>query len=344
MQKRITTAAPLLNEDGALTTVGYATSLLPQYNRTMVRANSLRIKEWDYYLISDKEKAVALTIADNGYMGLLSASLLVFGASPWEHTKSEMLLFPLGKTQLPQSSQKGDVCAKNKRAAFSFFNDGTRRRLLCRMEDFFKGQALEVSLTLGPDPAESMVIVTPFSKNKRAFYYNQKINCLPADGTAVLGHTTYRFASPDAFGVLDWGRGVWTYKNTWYWGSASGLLDAVPFGFNIGCGFGDTTAATENMLFYDGTAHKLEQVDFHIPQKNGKDDYMSDWLFTSSDGRFELHFHPVLDRFSDTNALLLRSLQHQVFGLFSGTVCLDDGTPLTLKDFPGFAEKVFNKW
>ena len=64
-----------------------------------------------------------------------------------------------------------------------------------------------------------------------------------------LGEKTYVFDPADSFGVLDWGPGVWTYHNTWYWGSASGQVEGVPFGWNIGYGFGDTSAASENMLF-----------------------------------------------------------------------------------------------
>ena len=44
-----------------------------------------------------------------------------------------------------------------------------------------------------------------------------------AEGTVRIGEEEYRFAPEDSFAVLDWGRGVWTYHNTWYWGSASGL-------------------------------------------------------------------------------------------------------------------------
>ena len=36
--------------------------------------------------------------------------------------------------------------------------------------------------------------------------------------------------------------------------------------------------------------------------------------------------------------------QHQVFGKFSGSVILDDGSKLEIKDLLGFAEKVRNKW
>ena len=112
--------------------------------------------------------------------------------------------------------------------------------------------------------------------------------------------------------MLDWGRGVWTYKNTWYWGSASGLVDGERFGFNIGYGFGNTSAASENMLFYKGRAHKLSQVIFHIPGDGGRatPDYMRPWTFTSDDGRFEMDYTPVLDRASCS------AVVRAVFGCF----------------------------
>ena len=98
------------------------------------------------------------------------------------------------------------------------------------------------------------------------------------------------------------------------------------------------------MLFYDGVAHKLEEVTFHIPQNNGIFDYLSPWRFTSSDGRFEMDFIPILDRKDHTSVIVISSDQHQVFGLFTGKAVLDDGTTIVLKDFLGFAERVENKW
>ena len=59
-----------------------------------------------------------------------------------------------------------------------------------------------------------MAIATPFPKDKHAFYYNQKINCLPVEGELSLGEQKFLFQPEDSFGVLDWGRGVWSYSNT----------------------------------------------------------------------------------------------------------------------------------
>ena len=330
-QHEITERRPLLDASGNLTEPGYAKSLLPVYRRGDIKANKLRIKEWDYYCINNGHFALALTIADNSYMGLDSISLLNLDEG-WEITKSPMKAFTNGKVCLPESSERGDVHSAGRNYSILFKNEGDRRVLIAQMKNFGPEGSLYAKVTLTDIPAESMVIATPFDKDKH-FYYNQKINCMRAEGTVTYGYhnRTYTFDPADSFAVLDWGRGVWTYKNTWYWGSASGLVDGERFGFNIGYGFGNTSAASENMLFYKGRAHKLSQVIFHIPGDGGRatPDYMRPWTFTSDDGRFEMDYTPVLDRASCSDVGLIKSDQHQVFGVFNGRAVLDDGTVVT---------------
>ena len=343
MQHRIRKQGPLLDEYGILREPGWDTRLSLAYRRKDVKAGPLRIKEWDYYLITNGRYGLALTVADNSYMGLDSVSLLDFGKG-WEHTNSPMRILPMGRTRLPETSERGNVFVRQKKYVMLFENDGTERRLTFHMDDFHRGRPIDGSVTLRDPPRDSMVIATPFAGAPKAFYYNQKINCLRAEGYVNYGGREFRFDPADSFGVLDWGRGVWTYDNTWYWASASGLIDGVPFGFNLGYGFGNTDAASENMLIYDGAAHKLSRVTFLIPRSGGSDDYMNPWRITSDDGRFEAVFHPVLDRASNTRIGPLGSDQHQVFGVFTGAVTLDSGRVLHLDRFFGFAEKVWNQW
>ena len=186
-----------------------------------------------------------------------------------------------------------------------------------------------------------MVIATPFNKSKH-FYYNQKINCLKAKGQATFDGITY--SMDDCYGVLDWGRGVWTYSNTWYWSSMSGQYNNERIGFNLGYGFGDTSAASENMFFYKDKAYKLNNVTFEIPGDGTKKiDYMKPWKFTSKDGSINMTFEPIIDRHDDTDVIVIKSLQHQVFGKFSGYI-IADNKKVEFKDMLGFAEKVRNCW
>lgn len=349
MQNKITKSGKLLNKDGELIETGYSTSLIREYARQDIKANCFRIKEWDYYLITDGKCALALTIADNSYMSLTSASWLDFTDAKYK-TSSRMKFFTFGKTGLPSTSEYGDVSSHNKKANFVFKNDGKERILKGKYIKFNeKGEDLEFEIKLTEMPQDSMVIVTPFKEDKKAFYYNQKINCMRAQGYAKIGDVTYSFDPKDSLATLDWGRGVWTYDNVWYWGSLSTRLkDGSTFGYNIGYGFGDTSAASENMLFYNGVASKLDQIKFNIPSKDktqdNEDDYLSEWTFTSNDGRFEMRFVPILDRVDNIDLKVLLSHQHQVFGRLYGYAILDDGKKIELDGEVGFAEKVHNKW
>ena len=343
MQNQITKAGPLLDKKGKLVECGYATSLIKKYDRRMIKGCKLRIKEWDYYLIYNNNYAVAVTVDDNSYMGLNSFTLIDF-SKPEEITKSPMTFMPNGKTNFPSTSEIGNVGVKKKKYEFSLLNDGKTRIIKVWIKNFIKNTDLNAEFELTEPPKDSMVIMTPFKEKKTAFYYNQKIVGLKAKGKVELGDKLIIFEESTR-AILDWGRGVWTYKNTWYWGAGTGIVNGHEVGFNIGYGFGDTSNASENMVFYDGVAHKLDQVTFNIPKNNkGQEEFLKPWTFTSNDGRFEMNFEPVIDRHSNANVLVISSNQHQVFGKFSGKIVLDGGKIVEIKDFLGFAEKVINKW
>ena len=71
---------------------------------------------------------------------------------------------------------------------------------------------------------------------------------------------------------------------------------------------------------------------------------MDTWKFSSSDGRFEMTFEPVLDRAACLDYKIIVSDQHQVFGHLSGKAVLDDGREIIIRDVMCFAEKVHNKY
>jgi len=331
---------PLHRPDGRLAEPGWACAEVRRYSRASVKAPKWRLKAWDYYCITAPDYALALTVADNGYMGFLGTAWMDFAARTAVNGGA-MSAFPMGRMGLPDSADAGDVRAAIGGLAIEYRHETGGRRLIFDDPGFGGGRGLKGEVFLSDEPRDRMVVATPFPRAPRAFYYNQKINCLRAEGEVVLGGERRAFSPDSAFAVLDWGRGVWTYDNTWYWGSASGLHEGRRFGLNIGHGFGDTSAASENMVFLDGVAHKLGEVTFHLP-KGAHDS--GPWLFTSDDGRFEMTFEPIVDRASATDLKIIRSIQHQVFGRYSGEVVLDDGRRLAIRDLLGFAEEVENRW
>ena len=148
-----------------------------------------------------------------------------------------------------------------------------------------------------------------------------------------------RYDVSDLYGVLDWGRGVWPYDNTWYWSSASGTLsNGKIFGLNLGYGFGDTSQATENMIYYGGKGYKMDDITFDIPE-----DYISTWQIHDTKKNIQLTFEPIYDHQTKINYVILGQDAHQVFGVFKGFVVIND-EKIQVDNIFGFAEKVRNRW
>lgn len=338
-------SGPLLDEKGRLREPGYALHPPFDYDHGPIAARPWRIKDWDYYLISDDQYAVALTFSDLGYIGLVSAAIMDFESNS-STTASELVVFPMGRMGLPASSDEGDISWENKRCKVSFSHLAGGRRLSFYLRNFADKEDFEAEFFLYDIPRDSMVIVTPWAENEKAFYYNRKIIGMRAQGGFRRGGFVHELDDEVSFGLLDWGRGVWTYDNTWKWSAAQGVQRGHIVGFNLGYGFGDTSAASENMVFVDGVAHKLGRVRFVIPTSDdGGLSYLEPWRMSDSEGRLNLMFMPALDRSDLIDILhLLVSDQHQVFGRFYGTVVLDDGSKLEVDGLRGFAENVHNRY
>ncbi len=338
MEHKCETRKKLLNPDGSLAEPGWANELIFDYSPFDIKAHRIRIKEWDYYVIVDDEFAFATVIDDNRYMGLLNSTFYDFKENK-KYDFIEPLIFPMGSLNMPTDSAKGDIFKKNKNVELAYIHVDGGRRLTGKYKKCRSHGELEFDLFLKDYNDDTMVIATPWAENKKAFYYNQKINCMPASGYIKFDGRTIEIKPEKHFGTLDWGRGVWTYDNTWIWGSGNGYVNGKRFGYNIGCGFGDTTAASENMIFYDGKCHKLDRVSFEIP-----DDVMNKWKISCNNGRFEMEFTPVYDNRTYINAVVLGQDAHQVFGKLNGKAVLDDGTVLEIKDLTVFNERVRNRY
>lgn len=350
----------LHDEAGKLVARGWAKSMLIKYDRSRLKAGWQRIKEWDYYLVYDENYAIALTLNDMGYLGMLSASLLDFKAGTYK-TATALTPFPRGKFNMPSSSDSGVSEYETKQVRMRFKVANGARRIECTYKKFDGNDDLSIDVVLDQEPRDSMVIATPWAEDPQAFYFNQKIIAMRAEGGFTKGKLSYEFTGEASFGLLDWGRGVWTRDNTWYWSAAQGWQDGEgnstvgshKFGFNLGYGFGDTAAASENMVFVDGVAHKLGRLDFGIPEFDGvssaskledRYDFLKPWHVRDDEGRLDLTFTPSFDRFDYTDALLVVSDQHQVFGTFDGFAILDDGSRFEIRGLKGFAEAVRNKY
>lgn len=345
MQHEITKEIIIPDINGTIPEPGYSRSEIINYERKNIHAPWFRKKEWDYYLFCNDHYGFAFTISDLGYIGLLSVSIIDFDKK-WEHTQSELALFPGGKKfGLGAMVKDGDASCHTKNLDMAFSMVGNGRTISCEYRNFYEGKTFSAELEIKEPDMEAMYIVTPWAEKKTAFYYNCKYNCLEATGVVKFGDEEIRLESGEYFGCLDWGRGVWTYDNTWLWGTGSFSVNNELCGFNIGYGFSDRSSASENCFYYKNRIHKLENVDFGIPKdENGKYKYMDEWHVTDDQGRMDCRFEPIIDRSACMDFKVIISDQHQVYGRLSGTFKMDDGEVVEFKNKICALEVVRNKY
>ena len=334
---QVTKPIELLDEKGNIKIPGYAVkSDIYVYDRSKIKANPLRIKEWDFYQINTDRYMIQLVIFDISIGGAVNFALLDLETGKKEES---LTLNPLtmGKLGLPESAEKPHV--------IEYLSQGCGLRIEVkdgiRTLYFKKGDCLvDVKLQMLPNH-ESLVMAVPF-KQDGYFYYNQKMNCMTAEGIVKSPSMEVELDPEKSFCVLDWGRGVWPYKVNWFWGNGTTKLeDGKMFGFEIGWGFGDMSAASENMLFYDGKAHKIGEMNMYRNESN----FMDPWVFKTDDGRFDMTMVPVCDNYSSSRvAGVVGNKCHQVFGKWSGRAVLDDGKIIEIKDVIAFCENSDNRW
>lgn len=344
MEIQITQPGPLLDSRGSLAQVGW--SRQPFLDCNLENANfypirplqRFRVKRWDYYAMFTPQRFFSATIADLGYAGNLFVYTLDFASGDLHE---EGLVIPLGKgITLARNSTEGESCFEDGRARLSFRTFPGERQVSVSWPGFHGGRGIQAKLVLHcPNDHESMTIVIPIGKKR--FYYNRKINCLPVEGLLEYGEIHETLRPRECLGSLDWGRGVWEYSSFWNWASASGFLpDGRRVGLNLGCGFGDLSAATENCLVLEGRIHKLEAVSFSY--RSGE--YMQAWKFRDAQGRLALDFTPFHERVARTSLGVINSAVHQIFGRYTGRVTSDDGEVIQLDGLIGFAEEHQARW
>lgn len=344
MQTELTQPGKLIASDGHLAQVGWARQPVLDCNLEEAHFYPLRafqrfrIKRWDYYAVFTPQRFFSATIAHLGYAGNIFVYVMDFESGDLHE---EGLVIPLGKgISLPRNSTAGDSHFENAAARLDFRLLPAARQISVSWPGFHDGRGIQADITLHCPPGhESMTIVIPIGK--RRFYYNRKVNCLPAEGTVKYGDISETLDLKNCLGSLDWGRGVWEYKSFWNWASASGFLpDGRTVGLNLGCGFGDLSAATENALILENHVHKLEQVKFDYTSG----DYMKPWQFTDNQGRLDLTFTPFKERIAQTNLGIIFSEVHQMFGRYNGKAITDDSRVIQIENLIGFAEEHQARW
>ena len=333
-QHRITEKTPLLLPNGHLAVRGYATQMLIDYNRKCAKKNPFNLKEWNFYQAICGDYALQMTMGHLSYVHSVSVTLIHLPTGKKKYMTQMKMLSPLALDTNPE--QPSFTFYKCRQFQMSFEVTESTRILRCQSTPEHS-TPVDIEIVFKNDSQnEKMVIATPFAKPHQ-FYLNYKENYYTCQGHVSWNGETVSFDG--GTGLIDWGRGIWPYRHEWYWGNLSAMLDGTPFGFNIGWGFGDLSAATENMYFWNKRAYKVGT----LKVERDEADYMKPWTLSDEEGKLHLVFTPFYDNYTQNKLLVVDTHCDQLFGTFDGYVMTDEGKK-TFSGLVAFIEHAVNRW
>ena len=163
MQREIRDRGPLLTREGRLREAGYSLAQLLEYDRRAIRAAPWRVKEWDFYQVSDRRICMQLTIGHASYVGQVAFALFELDGGA-RYAKSITVPLPFSRMGMPSDSS-ASLAYESGASRVEFRVQGGVRSLSCRMD------GLDAMIELDDSPRDSMVIATPFGEGKGYFYY-----------------------------------------------------------------------------------------------------------------------------------------------------------------------------
>lgn len=336
-EPEITTAVDLCLPNGRLNRDAVAWSRHP-VQRCNLRGSWPRKKRWDFWGVTTDTHMLALTYGCTDYLGTAAVTWLEYDVGKRiEHLR----VLPLARgMRFPETVAGASMCyeAKDIRVALLEEPGGTR------LQGWFRTREHELEadvLIERPAQHETLNVVIPWSD--ACFQFTSKQNTRPARGAVRFDGREHMFhAGNNAYGCLDYGRGIWPYRTVWNWGAASGVQGDHVVGLNLGGKWTDGTGMTENGLCIDGRLHKISEP---LTWEYDRSDFRRPWrMYAPATQRVDLEFVPTIDVAQRIELGVVGTDLHWVLGYYDGTVVTDTGESLSITRLLGWAEEHRARW
>ena len=295
-----------------------------------------RKKKWNYWGITNGKVFLSTTIADMERLQVGSAYIVDFATKRYVEQAATC---PAGTIAIPETTM-GDMVFDAPTLHVDLLDEGPNTRIRINAEDF-GGMPLKADvLVTRPAGHETLNVTIPW--NERETQFTSKQNTLPATGWLQWGHDNWTFEE-GAWGVLDYGRGVWPLETTWNWGSASGVQGSHTVGINLGGKWTDGTGFTENGFCVDG---RLTKVSEDLELTYDRTNWMKPWRVRSPhSSAVDLTFVPEFERMDTSGRRGTWFTEvHQMFGRYSGRIETESHGPLEIRDLFGWIEEHEARW
>lgn len=341
MQNKLTDFQLLPDSEGKVVEAGWAEKPVFEYQPRNIKLERMNIREWDSYILisSSGDYAFTMHLSDKRAQGQVSACFYDIKNRVRYDCFNPKFLHG-GKITLSKKLESGSSVVKGLFCDFMYLVNCDDRHLYCKYSKVFDAE-IEANIHVKSDlSSDFLSVLIPMNEDMTQFYLNQMALCMPADGYVCVNSERFEFNPQSDFAVLDWGRGVWSDKCRRTLCVGGGLVEGKKFGFSIGCGLGNTDAATQNAFFYEGVCHKLGNVNIGYSLfENGKTATLSD-----EDCRFEMKIDPVYCFENEHDMPVFRQSENVMFGRMSGTAVTNDGQKIKIRDLICYFEQSTGKY
>lgn len=291
-------------------------------------------KQFQYFGIISDDLLAGCALADTAWMAI--AFFYTFTPSTGE-LKEYTWRSPLGRgLQMSTSPCQGMSRFKHRDVAIEMGYATTPQGRVKTLRVQADGVDLDAELLEGND-YQPMSLCTRTGVN--GWVYANKVAGVPVAGQVTIDQQRHDLGTLNACGHHDFSAGYMRRETFWNWACLSSVIDGDQVGFNLSCGVNETSYS-ENCVWLNNACHAVGGVAFDYD----RDDLMQDWRITSQCGAVSLTFTPQGNHKEHLNVGVFASNFNQLFGHFSGTVQLKDGSTLTVKEKPGFVEEQYSKW
>lgn len=330
----------LLSPKGLLIQSGRTKQMVYEYDRLAIPPlrRLTRLKERDRYVFGNSRVQVIISLADYGYIGMVTTS--VFNLE--ERTKKTTVnIIPLsfGITDLPASPEWGDVVLRSGEASLDFSKASGKRYIRGRVERFDDVRSLYVNMTAEETQSDAVCSVVGNSAEPETFRMTYKKMAMPASGTVVYGADTFNLSAENCFCTLDWERSVLSKGTSSRWMMGQGAIEeggTVAFSFSA-CP--SSKKLTDNAVFINGELYDPGDI------KLTRNDNDGTLRLHSPANRIDLVFTPLLSGRADAEFMRFSLYESELTcGEWNGTIKLGTGKAIEINHVIGFAEKNHFRW
>lgn len=254
---------------------------------------------------------------------------------------AETLILPHNIPVLSNSPFKGDVTYQQGDTHFEFVNIDSSTK---RVKVSFPSLAIEAEFEFKRNPNdEVLTLFDPLNEDASRWFVTEKI---PYVVNGSIKFDSKVQVLKNATGMMDWGRGLWTYQTEWIWANAVGWKNQNRVGINLGSlQRGSNSLASEDCIFYNERVIKLGTMKVELDRT----DLLKPWKIISinseprsSYGYAEVSFIPEVVHPVRTNLLIAKVELFNVYGVFQ-VKAMFEGKELEF-EVRGFAEVASHRW